>query len=96
MDCAPPQPMSLTRLMPENAKIWDRVVNKFNLQKNPLETMVPSWRFADFLFGYGQRPNPHHMSTIKIRQHGFNECVDTEQMMLDLLIQMQKEKIIPE
>ena len=96
MDSAPPQPMSLTRLMPENAKTWDRVVNKFNLQKNPLETMVPSWRFADFLFGYGQRPNPHHMSTIKIRQHGFNECVDTEQMMLDLLLQMQKEKILPE
>jgi len=36
------------------------------------------------------------MSTIKIRQHGFNDCVDTEESMLELLRQMQKEKIIPE
>ena len=69
---------------------------KFELQNYSLETLVPSWRFADFLFGYGQRPNPHHMSTIKIRQHGFNDCVDTEESMLELLRQMQKEKIIPE
>jgi nucleoside-diphosphate-sugar epimerase len=95
MEFAPAQPMSLDRIMPENKKVWDTIVNKFELQGYSLDALVPSWRFADFLFGYGQRPNPHHMSNIKIRQHGFHECVDTEESMLDLLIQMQTEKIIP-
>ena len=96
MDNSSPQPMSLDRLMPQNMETWNRITKKFELQNYSLETLVPSWRFADFLFGYGQRPNPHHMSTIKIRQHGFNDCVDTEESMLELLRQMQKEKIIPE
>jgi len=96
MNYASPQPMSLDRLMPQNLETWNRITKKFDLQNYSLETLVPSWRFADFLFGYGQRPNPHHMSTIKIRHHGFNDCVDTEESMLELLRQMQKEKIIPE
>lgn len=95
MEHAAAQPMSLARVMPENADVWDRIVAKHDLADLALDQVVPSWRFADFLFGYGQRPNPHHMSTIKIRQHGFDACVDSEDMMLDLLGEMQKRRILP-
>ena len=95
MDHGSPQPMSLNRLMPENSEIWTRVVKKYSLRNYSLGDLVPSWQFADYIFGYGQRPNPHHMSNIKIRQHGFQECTDTEHMMIDLLKEMQKLGIIP-
>ncbi len=72
MDYAAPQPMSLTRVMPENIEVWKKICVKFDLKPYILDDLVPSWQFADFLFGYGQRPNPHHMSTIKLRQHGIS------------------------
>ena len=89
------QPMSLTRLMPENKETWDGIVKKYCLREYSLQELVPSWRFADYMFGYGQRPNPHHMSNIKIRTHGFDDCTDTEDMMIDLLGEMQNLNIIP-
>ena len=95
MEHAAAQPMSLTRVMPENAHVWTSVVSRHDLLPHTLDQLVPDWGFADFLFGRGQRPNPHHMSTIKIRQHGFDACVDTEDMILDLLEEMQKRRILP-
>jgi hypothetical protein len=35
------------------------------------------------------------MSTIKIRQAGFNDCVDTEDMFVELLGELQKRRILP-
>ena len=96
MELEAPHPFSLARVMPQNAPIWDRVVAKHGLKPYRYEELVPSWQFADFLFGYGQRPNPHHMSTIKARKFGFHECVDTEEMFIDLLQELQRRRILPE
>ncbi|MBM84648.1 MAG: hypothetical protein CMM47_01320 [Rhodospirillaceae bacterium] len=95
MEHAAAQPMSLSRVMPENADVWKSVVTRHDLLPHTLNQLVPDWAFADFLFGHGQRPNPHHMSTIKIRQHGFDICIDTEDMMLELLEEMQKRRVLP-
>ena len=95
MELAPAHPFSLARVMPQNEPIWDRIVAKHGLRPYKYGEIVPSWQFADFLLGYGQRPNPHHMSTIKIRQAGFNDCVDTEGMFVELLGELQKRKILP-
>ena len=95
MEHASPQPMSLNRIMPENAAVWDRLVERHDLLKHSLAEIVPAWSFADFLFGHGQRPNAHHMSTIKIRQHGFDACIDTEELILELLREMQARRILP-
>jgi len=95
MAMAPPHPFSLARVMPENEPVWDRVVQKHGLVQYKYKEIVPSWQFADFLLGYGQRPNPHHMSTIKIRQYGFNECIDTEEMFVELLQELQRRRILP-
>ncbi len=95
MESAPPHPFSLARVMPQNKPIWETVVRKYALMPNAYEHVVPSWQFADFLLGYGQRPNPHHMSTIKIRRAGFADCVDTEDMFVELLSEMQDRRILP-
>lgn len=95
MEMAPPHPFSLARVMPENELVWDRIVARHGLVPLSYKEIVPSWQFADFLLGYGQRPNPHHMSTIKIRQHGFADCVDTEDMFVELLGELQRRRILP-
>jgi nucleoside-diphosphate-sugar epimerase len=95
MEHAAPQPMSLNRIMPQNTDVWDRIVAKHGLVQHSLVDIVPAWSFADFLFGHGQRPNAHHMSTIKIRQHGFDACIDTEELILELLGVMQDRRILP-
>lgn len=95
MELGPAHPFSLARVMPQNKPVWDAVVRKHGLVANAYEHIVPSWQFADFLLGYGQRPNPHHMSTIKIRRAGFTDCVDTEEMFVELLGEMQRRRILP-
>jgi len=90
-----PHPFSLARVMPGNEHLWDRVVAKHGLKPYSYKTMVPSWQLVESLLGYGQRPNPHHMSTIKARKHGFHECVDTEEMFVELLTELQEQKILP-
>jgi nucleoside-diphosphate-sugar epimerase len=95
MPYAPPNPFSLARIMPHNQHVWDRIVEKYHLQPVGYTDIVKSWQFADYLLGYGQRPNPHHVSTIKIRKAGFADCVDTEEMFLDLIKQMQERKLLP-
>lgn len=90
-----PHPFSLARVMPGNEHIWDRVVAKHNLKPYSYKTMAPSWQLVESLLGYGQRPNPHHMSTIKARKHGFHECVDTEEVFVDLLTELQELNILP-
>ena len=96
MEHGGPQPMSLVRLMPENAQLWERIIKKYSLKIFSFSELVPSWRLADYIFGYGQRPNPHHMSNIKIRKHGFSACINMEEMVLELLREMQNLKILPE
>lgn len=95
MEMAPPHPFSLARVMPENEPIWDRIVRRYDLVPYRYAEIVPSWQFADFLLGYGQRPNPHHMSTIKIRKFGFAECVDSEEMFVELVRELQRRRILP-
>lgn len=90
-----PNPFSLARVMPQNEPVWDNIVAKHGILPNAYQHVVPSWQFADFLLGYGQRPNPHHVSTIKIRKAGFHDCVDTEEMFLDLISQLQHRRILP-
>ncbi|MBO9354622.1 NAD-dependent epimerase/dehydratase family protein [Bordetella petrii] len=95
MEMAPPHPFSLARVMPQNEPIWDRVVARHGLLPNRYQEIVPSWQFADFLLGYGQRPNSHHMSTIKIRQAGFADCIDSEDMFVELVGELQRRRILP-
>lgn len=95
MPSAPANPFSLARIMPQNESVWDKIVEKHDILPHAYQNVVPSWQFADYLLGYGQRPNAHHVSTIKIRKAGFHDCVDTEEMFIDLLTQLQRRRILP-
>jgi hypothetical protein len=54
-----------------------------------------SWQFADAVFGYGGSPPDTVVSTVKARRFGFSECVDTEEMFVRQLTQLQAARILP-
>ena len=95
MDVQPPHMVSLHSVMADKGPVWDRTVKKHGLKPYRYEEMVPAWDMADFSFRYGRGPNPMLMSTIKIRQAGFHECVDSEAMFAEQLGELQDRKILP-
>jgi hypothetical protein len=56
-----------------------------------------SHHYADFCFGVHARqaPPPVIVSTIKLRQAGFADCIDTERMFRDWISILQAQKILP-
>ncbi len=95
MPLGQPFPCSLRRVMADKGPLWESMTARHRLQPYPLRRLVPSWQFADFIFGYGQRANPAIVSTIKARQHGFQDCIDSEDMLVDLLRQLRRRRIVP-
>ena len=53
-----------------------------------------SWQFADFALSRTHSTSSL-LSTIKIRQAGFNDCLDTEDSLSWWLAHMQKRRILP-
>ncbi len=91
-----PRPMSLAAAMPTRADVWDRVVHKHRLLAPPMNELVgSSWQFADAVFGYGHVPSDTVLSTVKIRQFGFPECIDSETMFRARLRALQEQRVLP-
>ena len=97
LPAGPDQPMSLTETMPGYAELWDRIVARHNLQPHRLDRLISgSWQFADRAFAYGVAEPPDTvLSTIKCRQHGFHDCVDTEDCLTGWLRLLQEQRIVP-
>ncbi|MGZ5867472.1 MAG: SDR family oxidoreductase [Xanthobacteraceae bacterium] len=95
MEHAAPHSTSLARVMADKGPTWDRIVKRHNLKPYRLEQLVPSWEFADFTFRHRQAPFESVQSTIKIRQAGFHDCVDTEEMFVRQLRELQQSGVLP-
>jgi hypothetical protein len=75
--------------------VWDRIVEKYQLRPYRMAQLVPSFEYADFTFRHRQAPYESLQSTIKIRQAGFSECVDTQEMFVSQLRALQQARILP-
>ena len=95
MEVGLPHPMPLTAIMPGKADVWEAIVRKYALAPYALDQLVSSsWQFADFAVS---RTNSSSslMSTIKIRQAGFGDCIDTEESFIWWLAELQRRRILP-
>jgi nucleoside-diphosphate-sugar epimerase len=96
MPLADPAPMQLARTMPERAGTWRQIVKRHDLAPHTMEELIgASWQFADAVFGYDGSPPDTVVSTVKARQFGFGECIDTEDMFVRQLTQLQAQRILP-
>jgi nucleoside-diphosphate-sugar epimerase len=90
-----PHPMPLHRIMPGRAATWDKIVERYGLEPVTLERLVSgSWQFADFAFTRTHSTSSL-LSTIKIRQAGFGDCIDTEESLAYWLAHWQARKLLP-
>jgi nucleoside-diphosphate-sugar epimerase len=95
MPHAQPHTISLGQVMLDKEPVWQRIVQKHGLKPHGYKELVPSWDFPDFAFRLGRPSNPTMMSTIKIRQAGFHDCIDTEEMFTQQLRALQERKVLP-
>ena len=90
-------PLCMTEVMPKHEATWEKIVKKFDLKSHTLAQLISSsWEFTDRALGYGAvNPADSVLSPIKLRQHGFPNCYDTEDSLHDWLARMQQNRLIP-
>ncbi len=97
MAVGPPTPMSLAAEMPAWSPTWQAIVARHGLQPLSLDALVgSSWQFADRSLACGvAHPPDSVLSGIKLRQHGFADCVDTADSLRHWLRTMQEQRLLP-
>jgi hypothetical protein len=88
---AEPLAMSTASEMAEKGPMWDSIVARFGLFPTPYE-QIANWPFIDFMLNFGEETI---LSTIKIRQAGFADCIDTHESLRRQLGRLREMKIIP-
>jgi hypothetical protein len=94
----PEQPIALARYLPARAALWDEIVRRHDLRPIPLEALLGESHFyTDLCLAYGaeQPPAPTFVSTVRIRQAGFTEVVNTEASVCGWLEDLMARKILP-
>jgi nucleoside-diphosphate-sugar epimerase len=86
-----PQQLRLEAHVAGRPEVWQAIVAAHGLQPTAVTELV-SWAVADFMFGIAWDV---HSSTVKIRQAGFGECVDTRAEIARLVTRLRSERFIP-
>lgn len=99
MEPGPKRTTSLAADMPARQDTWAALVDRFGLASPAdLERFVgQSFLYADMIAGAAATvsPPPTLLSTVKIRQAGFADCVDTEAMFRRLIASLQDQGHLP-
>lgn len=82
---------NLSEVMPPLSGLWQQLVQQNELKPHSIEA-IANWSFADYILRTGWDVMAN---TTKIRQAGFNDCLDTEKMYLDHLAALQAQQILP-
>lgn len=91
MEVADPIPTPLAVYMTDKDALWRELVAKYELSDIPYD-QVASWKFGDFIFN---SEFDNISSTIKARQAGFADCIDTEDMFRRFFEALRNMKVIP-
>jgi hypothetical protein len=91
MEMGPVRTIRLGEIMVDKAPVWNRIVATHGLRPTPFEKAA-LWSYGDFIFS----PEYDVMSeTRKLREFGFMETMDTEDMFLAIFAYLRRERIIP-
>ena len=91
MPLGEPQPQRPSDEMPKHAALWRRVAARESLRIAELDALIGlSWQYADILWAApAPPPVPTLVSTIKARQLGFGDCIDSEECVVQHLAAMR-------
>ncbi|HXD41845.1 MAG TPA: NAD-dependent epimerase/dehydratase family protein [Ramlibacter sp.] len=83
--------------MPRHAEVWRRIAQREGLRVAELEALLGlSWQYADATWASRRPfPVPPLVSTVKLRQFGFGECIDTEECIVQHLQAMSAQGYLP-
>jgi nucleoside-diphosphate-sugar epimerase len=99
MEVGPPNELFLSEELPKRQDEWAAIVDKYDLvaPKSIAEFVGDSAELTDFSMATGMtRPPPVVVvSTIKARQFGFHDCLDTEDMLRKWMKRYQDAKLLP-
>jgi nucleoside-diphosphate-sugar epimerase len=97
MPLGEPRALCLAQEMPRHAGLWRELARKHGLRATELDALVgASWQYADLTWANAlPDPKPALVSTIKLRQAGFHACRDSEEMLIELLARMRRERLLP-
>lgn len=85
------QTVSLVNHMAGQAPLWEKLVARHGLRPIPFADLA-AWPFGDYVFGCDWDVMT---STVKARQFGFHDVVDSEEMLVRLLRRLREERIVP-
>ncbi|HTF64521.1 MAG TPA: SDR family oxidoreductase [Edaphobacter sp.] len=88
---AEPLAMSTVSEMSEKGPLWDSIVARYGLHATPYQ-QIANWSFVDWMLNFGEETI---LSTIKIRQAGFADCIDTHESFRRQLTKLRELRIIP-
>jgi nucleoside-diphosphate-sugar epimerase len=98
MEPGPARPLCLAEAMPACEAEWAAIVRRHGLLASTLRSFVGgSFAYADYIFAHGRGtpPPPVLLSTVKIRQAGFADCVDTEDMIAAWFAALRRLRLLP-
>lgn len=98
LEVGAPEPHFLAERLPPLDALWRQHQRRHGLKEIGLiEFTGESLQYADFIFASHARrlPPPVLVSTVKLRQAGFGDCIDTVQMLRELVEDMRRRRYIP-
>ena len=96
LEPAGPQPFSLKQFLADNQALWREMVRKYGLKPFPIER-TPDWAQGSFTPPNSRLACEYDFisDTTRLRQSGFAECIDSEEMFVGLFGRLRAEKLIP-
>ena len=85
------QTLPLTEFMADKAPLWEKLCEKYGLQKIPY-SQIAAWPFADYVFGTDWDVMT---DTLKLRLHGFHDCLRSDEMFVRIFQEFREQKVIP-
>jgi len=91
-------PQYLQESLPKQSDLWAELVSKHDLKAPSLEAFAgDSLIYADLFFNAGNNVpmSSPLLSTIKLRHAGFSECMDSEDMFVEWIADLQQMRVLP-
>jgi nucleoside-diphosphate-sugar epimerase len=96
LEAAGPESYSLAQFLEDKQPLWDAMTRKYGLRPFPFERAA-RWAQGDFTPPNSRLGCEYDWisDTLRVRQAGFNEVIDSEQMFLGMFDRFRREAIIP-